>query len=329
MSSGHSRQSVAKAAFVFGGAVATASMLGLLGCASWMLDLLSHFRVQYLALITISVVTLALLRARRRALLLLPFAVVEAALVSPLFCECGALPAGDASGPELVIFQHNLFAGNPRLRDALRAIDESGADLVVLHEVTARIRGRLDDLLPAYEYATGETHESPFGIALLRRRDSPVELETALPVHLGADDLVDLVDVPIIWAHLEHAGRRLILYAFRSPPPVSPLLAARRDDMIAALADIVDGADVPIVVIGDFNAARWSAPMRSLLRAPSILDAERAGGWKPTWMTRSPLRIAVDHTLYSRELVLLERTIGPAYGSDHRSQRVRLAWREP
>ncbi len=73
------------------------------------------------------------------------------------------------------------------------------------------------------------------------------------------------------------------------------------------------------MVVGDFNAARWSHGFRALLDRSGMVDSERGFGFQPTFPAGLPypLRIPIDHLLHGEGLAVTDRVLGPALGSDH------------
>lgn len=82
----------------------------------------------------------------------------------------------------------------------------------------------------------------------------------------------------------------------------------------------------PAVVFGDFNATRWSAPVRRLVDSTSLANSEDGFGYQPSYpATFGLLGLPIDQSLYSPELTPTERSRGPTFGSGHRSLMVTYA----
>lgn len=312
------------------------------GRAWWMLDLGSHFRLHYAVALGGVVALLFALRAHRAALLLSLPLLVDLAVVSPLFCECGAGLPGRPLG-ELRVVQFNLNAGNARIDDAARWLGGTDADVIVVHEVTPRSLPVLERAMTRFERRAAAARVDPFGVALFVRTPARAGVEVfaarvvddladgpangSASVRTGSRDLGS-VDVPCVEARVRFAGREARLLGLRAPPPVTSGYAAKRDQRIGALAAWVAAQHTPALVVGDFNATRWSAPVRSLRTATRLRDAERGRGFHPTWPVGSPIKIPIDLAFHTPELLVTAREIGPDLGSDHLPQSVRFAWRE-
>lgn len=105
-------------------------------------------------------------------------------------------------------------------------------------------------------------------------------------------------------------------------PPVSAGYAAGRAAQLAEAARRVDASPEPVVVAGDLNATRWSAPLRRLLGETRLRDASRGFGLQGTWPTGLGWSgmIRVDHVLVSPDWRVEDHRCGPTdLGSDHRA----------
>lgn len=91
------------------------------------------------------------------------------------------------------------------------------------------------------------------------------------------------------------------------------------------LQDLLQSADTPLIVTGDFNTAAWGAHYQAILKATGLKDAELGFGFHPTFpaiipKTQIPFPFPVlplDHVLLSRELQTTQYRYGIPAGSDH------------
>lgn len=299
-----------------------ASLLGWLGKWWWGFDLLAHFRVQYAALFVVLGGLMLMTRDRRAVLWVAVFLVVEVAAISPLLCRCGEQPAGGPTRLRLV--QQNLNAGNHRWPAIAAFLLATDADLILLHEVTPACLTGLVPLLTGYSVAVADPRQDPFGIALCVRTGMAPRV-TLEHVELRPVPVRGLGAIGWIVADLSIEDRPARLLGVRMPPPVSGAMAADRDRLIADAAVWSQAQTAPVLLCGDFNATRWSAPMRDFRLHTGLLDAQRGGGMNPTWLADTPFAITIDQTFYSRDLAV-QRSVGPDIGSDHRGQILEVGW---
>ena len=70
--------------------------------------------------------------------------------------------------------------------------------------------------------------------------------------------------------------------------------------------------------MGDLNVSPWSAEFRQLLKDSQLRDSTKGFGLQPTWPTHVRLmQIPIDHLLYSSDIKIIDRRVGPNIGSDH------------
>jgi len=291
------------------------SWLGLAGSWHWRLDLFAHFRWQYLFLGAF-IIPWALWR-RHRALL--AFAVLTTLLNGALIAQLAWQPALRAATPAddfaLRLLSLNVLTSNPHKQRVIDLVTESGADVVVLTEVDVDWATALEALAAQYPYRIVHPRPDNFGVALLSR----MPLEEPTLMRIGDTPM------PSVMARVRHQGRSLLVVGTHPPPPLSARHAVVRDRQLNALGELVVQRGEPVVVLGDFNATPWSAPMRALTAGRlgfRSLDAP----WTPTWMVRTPFAIPIDHVLCTAPLVIVSRNVGPDVGSDHRPVQVELRW---
>ena len=89
---------------------------------------------------------------------------------------------------------------------------------------------------------------------------------------------------------------------------------------------------MPTVVAGDFNAPVRSAFLRRLHELPWTNASEAVRGYAPvTWPMHperpAPIRIAIDHVMYSGAFTAVGFELGTATNSDHAPVVAELKWR--
>ena len=291
-----------------GGAAASFTVLGFFGERWWLLDLLANFRVQYLVVLGVTGALYGLFVGRAVGAVLLAAGAVNLVVVVPFLFETHQAP--DDPGPTLTVTSFNVQASN---RNRARVVDwlrEHRADLVFLLESTfeweASVAGAAD--LP-YRIVAPVPDRYTFGISLLARDD----------VAVVTRDLV-FGDRPVVEASVEFDGGTVQVLGVHPRSPTSPARADSRDRHLAAAALWARGRTGPVVVVGDLNASPWSAAFRRLKRDGDLDDSLAGFGFQPSWPAGwGPLMIPIDHALHSDDLDVVDRSTGPALGSDHRS----------
>jgi endonuclease/exonuclease/phosphatase (EEP) superfamily protein YafD len=304
-----------------GAGVAAASVAAFAASRGWPLELLSHFRMQYCALLAIAVVALLAIRAFRRAAVLTLVLAANIAVIAPFYTAPTEPVTSDVSLRAMAINVNARNRSYARVRDAVQAEDP---DLLVLLEVTrawARAIRTLETRLP---HVLVESREDSFGIAILSKRP----LIDARILTLGAARL------PSILAGQELDGRTFSVIATHPLPPISRSAAQLRDDQLTEVAELARSLDTPVLLLGDLNTSPWSPAFRDLLHDGRLADASRGRGVHATWPVRIPLmRIPIDHCLHSDGVEIHADRVGKDVGSDHYPLIVdfalRAATREP
>jgi len=288
--------------------------LGLLGRFHWALDLLSHFRWQYLCL-CLGLVAWALFR-RRQVLLVVAMStlLLNGWLIGSLALQTSQyrVPQGD----RLRVVSLNVLTSNSNKEDVLEYLRQKKPDVIFLMEVDAGWAQALQALRSDYPHGLVRDQTDNFGVALLSR--VPLR-DVQLFITHGSD-------MPSIHASLNYEGRDLIILGTHPLPPMNGGMARSRDAQLRGVADWVRQSPVPVLVMGDLNATPWSHGMRVLRAGNSLAYRCPDPAWQPTWNPNTPFAVPIDHALCTPPLIIASRKIGPDVGSDHRPQELEITW---
>ncbi|MDP2323380.1 MAG: endonuclease/exonuclease/phosphatase family protein [Gammaproteobacteria bacterium] len=287
--------------------LATAAALG--ARLSWILELFSHFAVQYLAALAVSGAVCLALRRWRWVSLALLVAVPNVLVVMPYLPGLvHEQPAATAESVSLVAL--NLYYRREDAEATRAYLERQFPDLLVLSEVTPRWHEKLRELEQTYPYFAIRTRLNPWGIAVY----SKYPLQEVEDLDLGDDrssHLRVLVQLPDGLAEV---------YAVHLASPPSPRQARQRNTQMRRLAERIASADpaLPKIVAGDFNSTPFSPFFQDLLRDARLTDGRRPFGLHATWPTWPvPLWIPIDHCLVSNDVTVTRVATGTATGSDH------------
>jgi endonuclease/exonuclease/phosphatase (EEP) superfamily protein YafD len=226
-----------------------------------------------------------------------------------------------ASGhPDLTVMTANLRLGQADPDAVMRLVDRSGAEVVVLEEVTPAELTAILPLRQTHPYIAGAAAPGAYGTVVFSRW--PLEQITQLPVSKGAWQMRAVGPRPF-WLVAVHTSQPLVAY---------PLWRADHDAVRSALA----GLDGPVVGAGDFNATLDHRPMRELLDL-GYADAARESnsGWQPTWPSAADAGgrpfgmpvLTLDHVLLSNQFSAISTSTYQISRSDHRALVARIAER--
>lgn len=284
------------------------SLAGYWGGSHWVLDLFSHFRVQYLAGGVLLAVVLLWLRRWRWSGVALLCVGMNAVAVLPWY---GSRHRGGGAGTEaanLRVVLLNVFTRNEQTQRVLDFLRKEAPDILVIQEVDSVWRRALRELDTEMGHFRVYPQEDNFGIGIWSR----------LP--LKEDEVFGIgpSDVPTIRAKVEVAGTVVEIIATHPLPPIGAMAHAERNSQLATIAGFAREAATPVVVIGDLNVTMWSPSYSTFIRSSGLVDARRGFGILPTWPTTSPfIKIPLDHCLVSPSIGVRAIRTGPHVGSDH------------
>ncbi|MEM6560666.1 MAG: endonuclease/exonuclease/phosphatase family protein [Planctomycetota bacterium] len=271
------------------------AVLPWLGALAWWLDMLNHFRPQLAA--GALVVALGVTVWVRR-----PWAVVG--VLAPVSLIGPALPVmfgrGSTSTANRVV---HVNVGGCKPAEVSSWLETVDADAAFLLEVR-----------PESPLAT----TPPAGWRFALQRPSPdtrglIVLVPEATMHLA---MVQSFTVPGTTRDMAvvHLRRGPVMQVHLARPGTSVGFAEQRA-MSAAVAEWVEMQEQRVVLVGDFNAAPWSAAVAPL-RDAGLRPA--AGSIAGTWPASFPpgLRVPIDHAFGNSSGTTV--TIGPDLGGDHR-----------
>lgn len=294
------------------GLVATGTVSGFFGGMWWVLDLASHFRLYYALLALVCAVASVAFGGIRVGGAGVVLTVVNASCLWPLFFGTVERES-NLAGTQIQVMTFNVNGYRTQYESVIDWVARSEADIVLILEVRESLHQQLsafdDYQVVSFPHRSDDwPRQDLFGMALLSR--FPVK-EIALRF---SDD-----GVPSLTATLNVNGGRLELLAIH-PPPSTSAQKSRAHDSELAYASQWSNARVnqPHMLLGDFNATRWSDSFRTLLGSTNLLDSQIGFGYQGSWPTLLPFGLPIDHCLVSPDLQVNERWLGPALGSDHR-----------
>lgn len=283
------------------------SLVGYLGEWHYLLDLASHFKVQYLVISLLTLLFAGLIRRSEWGFLSLVCVGLNLTAIAPWY-----LPHSQpATSPphSLRVLAINVYIKNRNYAPTINLIREENPDLVAVIEVNQnwlQALQSIEDILP-YSLQSPRTELSS-GIALYSKFPLTPEaietFETPKDYHLGATLMQD--------------GRRLAVVALHPPPPIRATLFDYRNRELEAIGQYVQTLGDPVVVMGDLNITMWSPNYQKFIEISRLNNTRKGFGVLPTWNTYHPLLyIPIDHCLVSSDIHVLYTKTGKNVGSDH------------
>ena len=299
-----------------------ALVLGFFGDWNWFADLFAHPRAQYCAWFGTTIAAAFYLRQRVALWIGVVGLCINGAVLFPYALPWRKAPETQRLGAPLKLISLNLLYGN---RDAGRVcgyLRETKADIVVFQELGPFWATALKDLADVYPYRTMKPRKDGFGIGVFSRT-KPLAVDIRKAGEREGDYAV--------FATWEQGGRKFHVVGVHPDKPDAQWKTRNRRVYLDAVAQWCNErakADEPVVALGDFNATPWSASMRRFTTQTATRTTTQGVVFGATWNVYQPQRLLIDHALVSPHWDLLQRTVGPDVGSDHRPLAVEIAIRQ-
>lgn len=290
------------------GAIIAGLGLALLAIATWFPDswwrlwLIQHLRPQLAIASIVALPALWLLRCRRTALVVTAPLLLNLAVLLPLFF-------GNSDGEPILTLTHVNVDRDKT--EALEYANRIGNDIVFLQEVQPAIESEFG-IMSDYEVAISSPEPDTRGSAMLVRKDWKGRVVKAESFQLHS------YYRPFIAATVEIDGELITLLSFHAIRPFAKNTIATHQDELDNLARWVARQEHPVIVVGDFNATPWSSAVQPL-KDQGLASAMSGQGLQSSWPATmpEPLRIPIDISFHSPELVTVNRSMGENVGSDH------------
>lgn len=283
------------------------TVLAFLGQFHWRLDLISHFRLQYLTYFFFLLIFAVILKSKIFIGITLIFFIINLLPFLPLYFPLKS-PVKESG---VTILAANVSRENREFSKAVELIQKTKPDIVILEEVDEGWLRAFDDLKKTYPYAVSEPREDYFGIAML----SKYELLNPRIEKIGK------AGVPTVVANVKINSKEITVIGIHPIPPFSKRNTELRNEQIEQLAHYVNKQNTPVLVIGDLNATPFSYPYTKFIQDTKLVNCSNGFGYHPTWHLKPfvpPLGLVIDHCFYQQPIKVLDSYVEEDIGSDHK-----------
>jgi endonuclease/exonuclease/phosphatase (EEP) superfamily protein YafD len=295
--------------------VAAVNLLPLGARWSWMLELTTHFRVQYLAVTAALLVLAALWKRWSACVVLIAVGAVSVAPVLPYVRS--PLAQANAGPATLKVLTVNVSYRQFNARRLLNLVREAAPDVLIVQELTPHAERVLADFDAEFPHYRKFTADGPTGIGLWSR----YELESSETFALGR--------LPAIQARVRAPIGSFTVIGAHLSSPVRPRRAAARNLELRALGVRSRAIAEPLVVAGDFNITPYSPYFVDWLAASGLTDSRRGRTLSASWPTMFPwFGIPIDHVAVNAGFTVVSHQRLANFESDHYGVLVELARRE-
>ncbi len=282
--------------------------MGALGEYFWLFDLFSHFRLQYIALLTGAGMILLMIGRWRHGGLSLLVAMV---LVMPILFKYYWQPSTVQAIPQpnsVSLLSFNVLTSNKNKQAVVDYIGDSKPDFAFVMETDSQWVAALKTLEERYPYSVFQPESNNFGLSFLSQ-------------HKIVDYRIERLEAGLatLIVYVEIEGTLLRIIGTHPVPPVGKLNSKQRDSQLIKVADLInEEPSIPTVIAGDLNASIWSHAFKKLKARAKLNEPTHGYGLQTTWMSSSILfAIPIDHILGNHLIRFLGKKVDVPLGSDH------------
>ncbi|MBI6629074.1 endonuclease/exonuclease/phosphatase family protein [Pontibaca salina] len=210
---------------------------------------------------------------------------------------------------EVKFLAWNVLMENSDYQQARDLIDRESPDAILLMETDQSWLEALEPVLDQYETVVRHPKDNYYGLIFATR----LPVREARVVYLTEDD------TPTLFAHLETLeGTEFRFVGLHPRPPLPGTNSDFRDRQMLYAARFARKSTLPIVAMGDYNAAAWSRASRHFKQVGEFLDPRVGRGLKASFDARSRLlRCPIDQLYITPDIAVTGFHRGPHIGSDH------------
>ncbi len=279
----------------------------------WLFDLSTHFRIQYVCVLSGALLILMALKSWKSSLWIAALLIFNLSMVLPFYGQPQKKNEAKEYTTSLKLIAYNLYSGNRQKEKVIEFLQQSKAEVIFLQEIDRFWEKQLESLKETYPYSFGVARSDNFGIYCLSKLSFQKK-----EIFYASEEAY----VPTLIAEVEHEGVSFLVVGTHPTPPVSAKYSFWRNEQLQVLAKKIKDFSKPVVLAGDLNVTSWSPHFQKLLQVAQLKDTRYGYGVQNTWPYRSRktfiIRIPIDHCLVSSDIWIENRTIGSSMGSDHR-----------
>jgi len=289
-------------------------VFSLLAHLNWVFDLFSHFVIQYIIVSAALAILLLLFKRKGWALVAVLIMGSQVYKVKPYF---GINEVTDSPYDEVKILQYNVNRNNKNVEQMARWIvsKSEDIDIVVLLEVNERWQESIRRIKWAYPYHISKDMRGGRNMVVFSRLYvDEIEIK-----QFGENKS------PAIVIRGETTGyeQDFVLYGAHPPPPILPSYAKANGVILDSIARHIAKEKIDHkMLVADFNRTRFSPHFKDMIDKSELNDSNEGFGFEalqPSWPSFLPnlMGITIDNVLVSDNIIVDNRELGPAMGSDH------------
>ena len=287
----------------------TGPLLGWLGRWFWFFDLFSHFRLQQIGFLVLSLPFLAGWKKVKLFVASLLMILIAGQPLLAYWPGSANIPKGSSGKTPVRVLYANVNVANSDFDAIVSVLLKNRPDVLVISEISAPLYAALKPYLSQYPERQVVPRDDCFGLAVFSR----------LPALSMDVRFLGEARLPSIRCVIRQGSQEFVLWATHPVPPMGQQAWAWRNGQVKALMEEIGSDPRPYVVAGDMNMTPWCYGF-GMFKTAGLKDSAEGRGMVPTWPFYVPpfLRIPLDHILLSADIPVLDRKVLSLPGSDHR-----------
>jgi len=280
-------------------------ILSFFGKYNWILDVFSHFKLQYFIILSFLLISSILIKNKKNIISISIYTIFIGLEVFSIFFGGNK----DTKITEYFkVLSINLLTSNTHYTEASNYIAEQQPDILILLESSEIWLDNLNEVTKQYDYKQELPKNDNFGIAIY----SKFKLDSISVFYerkLGSS----------ISAFFEFKNKKIKILAIHPKPPIGKLNFEFRNNFFNNIIENETNRNYELIVIGDFNLSSYSANFKNFTNQLDLIDSRKEFGFQHSWHLIPILTIStIDHCLISENLKIKNREIGKDIGSDHK-----------
>jgi endonuclease/exonuclease/phosphatase (EEP) superfamily protein YafD len=281
------------------------SLLAYLATFDRLLELMTHFRFQYLIGGILAVIIYSFKKHRIGIFLALFCVGLNAIEIVPWY-----LPIDRSPNRNLRVMVSNVLTSNQRYGDFIDYVRSTNPEILVVMEVDLKWQQQLESLKASLPYTFVRPSSDNFGIAIFSK------FPLVKPQEQSWGDGIAVVSS--LTANIEVVDRVITLIATHPVPPLNAEYFKSRNSHMEAMSKFINKLGNEAIVMGDLNMSMWSPYYRNFVDLSQLKNTRQGFGIQPSWPVNLPLlRIPLDHCLVTSKIKVVNNQIGKDIGSDH------------
>lgn len=285
------------------------SLAGFLSKYGLYFDWAAHFRMQYFVIQLVFIFLFIILKHWKELFIAVLITGINLTQILPLY-----IPPSYPNFQErkninkISILSINLCVDNKKHSKTIEYIKSINPDILLLTEINESWYKTLSSVLNQFAYNKYVVRNDCFGVGMFSKLPSnDINIKYCADVH-----------IPTIVANFDIDMKPLTLIVIHTLPPSNKNQYCLRNKHLECIGSMRSHFAGNLVLMGDLNTTSWSFSFKNLLRRMNLYDSRRGFGLQNSWPTVfSFFKIAIDHCLVSKDIIVFERKIGPNIGSDH------------